>query len=543
MSSSGRQRARDAAIRRGGRTAARRPTAGARSRSPSPSRSSSWRSRRAIVHSGKVSRLEADVFHAINDLPGLPASPSCTCSSSLGILFVPLVVAIVAAMYRKWWLTLCLVLVIPLKLFFEKKVIKEIVDRQRPGTSICHGDLTCGHFRGDVSIRGESFVSGHAIITGAVATLLFFYLGRTGRIVVIGLAVMNGVARVYLGRAQPARRRRRRRARRLHRMPAPPRVRPGASGRPPSRARPRGKRCARNGMTITSDTPDDDAGRTRSTSSNRTGRRTSGHRCNCCRSRPPRSCSSSGCSSPSPTRAPSSASRPTSCASSASLPDPFERFLVGMSQFVALLYPIVLVVAFIVVRRPARRAGVGRGREPSRRCSSGVWSRSSTRPRPAALVAAQHGGHVDRRRRRSPTTSTSRPRQRSRSSSARTSVAAGGTSRGASSRSVVGFRIVSGTEVPVDLVLAVAIGWAVGAIALLGVRRRRPTGRPGRQVADALAASGIRTPPARAGGGRRAWFDAVVRRRPSRARACSSRCSAATNATPTSCSASTGTSS
>ena len=34
------------------------------------------------------------------------------------------------------------------------------------------------------------------------------------------------------------------------------------------------------------------------------------------------------------------------------LPDPFERFLVGMSQFVALLYPAVLVVAFVVVRRP-----------------------------------------------------------------------------------------------------------------------------------------------------------------------------------------------
>jgi membrane-associated phospholipid phosphatase len=156
----------------------------------------------AIVHSGKVSSLEEDVFHAINDLPGF-LEPVMYVFQLLGILFVPLIVAIVAALYRKWWLTLCLVLVIPLKLFFEKKVIKEIVDRQRPGTSICHGDVTCGHFRGDVSIRGESFVSGHAIITGAIATLLFFYLGRTGRIVVIGLAVMNGIARVYLGAHNP----------------------------------------------------------------------------------------------------------------------------------------------------------------------------------------------------------------------------------------------------------------------------------------------------------------------------------------------------
>jgi undecaprenyl-diphosphatase len=155
----------------------------------------------AIAHSGKVSRLEADVFHAINDLPDF-LRPIMWVFQLAGILFVPVVVAIGAAIYRKWWLTLCLVLVVPLKLFFEKKVIKEIVDRQRPATSICDGDLSCGHFRG-VSIRGESFVSGHAIITGAVATLLFCYLGRTGRIVVVGIAVLNGIARVYLGAHNP----------------------------------------------------------------------------------------------------------------------------------------------------------------------------------------------------------------------------------------------------------------------------------------------------------------------------------------------------
>jgi hypothetical protein len=35
----------------------------------------------------------------------------------------------------------------------------------------------------------------------------------------------------------------------------------------------------------------------------------------------------------------------------AELPDGFERFLVGMSQFVAILYPVALVVAFFIVRR------------------------------------------------------------------------------------------------------------------------------------------------------------------------------------------------
>ena len=170
------------------------------------------------------------------------------------------------------------------------------------------------------------------------------------------------------------------------------------------------------------------------------------------------------------------------------LPDPFERFLIGMSQFVALLYPVVLVVVFIVVRRPRAvlvsvLAGAVAG--------ALVWGLEEiiTRPRPAALAAAQQtdtwivgagfpdyvyvasaaalavvvGAYVGRRWRH---------------------VAWGFVAV------VVVFRIVSGSEVPVDLVLAVATGWATGAIALLvfGVPTHRSTGR---QVADALAASGV----------------------------------------------------
>ena len=154
-----------------------------------------------IVRSGKVSQLEKDVFHIINGLPNF-LRPIMYVFQLAGLLFVPLLVAIGAAIYRKWWLALCLVLAVPVKLFFEHEVIKKLVDRQRPGTSICHGDPTCGHFR-SVPLHGESYVSGHAIITGLVATLLFGYLNRTGRIVVVAIALLNGVARVYLGAHNP----------------------------------------------------------------------------------------------------------------------------------------------------------------------------------------------------------------------------------------------------------------------------------------------------------------------------------------------------
>jgi undecaprenyl-diphosphatase len=154
-----------------------------------------------VVHSGKVSQPEKSVFHAINDLPNW-LRPIMYVFQLAGVLFVPIVVAVGAAIFRRWWLSLCLVLLVPLKLLVEKDVIKQIVDRARPGTSICHGDLSCGNFR-NVPIHGASFVSGHAIITAGIATLLFWYLNRTARIVLVSIAVLNGIARVYLGAHNP----------------------------------------------------------------------------------------------------------------------------------------------------------------------------------------------------------------------------------------------------------------------------------------------------------------------------------------------------
>jgi undecaprenyl-diphosphatase len=119
-----------------------------------------------------------------------------------GLLLLPLVVAVVALFFRRFRLAIALVALIPLKLFVEKAVVKKLVERDRPGTSICHLDTTCGHFR-DVPLEGLSFVSGHAIIAWAVATLLWPYLPGRWRWLPFGLAVANAVARVYLGAHNP----------------------------------------------------------------------------------------------------------------------------------------------------------------------------------------------------------------------------------------------------------------------------------------------------------------------------------------------------
>ena len=128
---------------------------------------------------GTVGRPEADVFHAVNDLPAA-LRPLMWVFQLAGLLLMPLVAALVATLARRWWLTLCLVLLVPLKLAAEKGVIKQLVERQRPGLTVCHGDPSCGHFRG-VPLDGPSYVSGHTIIAWSIATLLTAYLGRRHR--------------------------------------------------------------------------------------------------------------------------------------------------------------------------------------------------------------------------------------------------------------------------------------------------------------------------------------------------------------------------
>ena len=107
------------------------------------------------------------------------------------------VVAAVAAYFRKWWLVAGLVALVPLKLIVEKAVVKQLVERERPGTTICgypdDFDETCGNFR-DVPLEGLSFVSGHAIIAWGVAALLWPVLPGRWRWLPIAIATLNAIA-------------------------------------------------------------------------------------------------------------------------------------------------------------------------------------------------------------------------------------------------------------------------------------------------------------------------------------------------------------
>lgn len=154
-----------------------------------------------VASTGDVPGWEEAVFHAVNGLPDWLRGPMWLFQLA-GLLLVPVAVAVVAAALRRFRLALALVVLVPLKLLVEKAVVKQVVERERPGTTICELDVTCANFR-DVPVEGLSFVSGHAVIAWAVATLLWPYLPGRWRWAPVGVAVLNSVARVYLGAHNP----------------------------------------------------------------------------------------------------------------------------------------------------------------------------------------------------------------------------------------------------------------------------------------------------------------------------------------------------
>ena len=164
-----------------------------------------------IVRDGQVPDWEERVFRAVNDLPEV-LYPLLWPFQQLGALVVGPIVAVVALVLRRYWLALAAIIVTVAKLVSERAV-KALVSRERPYTSI-GPDI---EVRGDVSLVGESFVSGHAILVAALAGVVTPYLPPRWRPVPwVLVGPGHGGTRVRRG-AQPARCHLRRRPRHRHR--------------------------------------------------------------------------------------------------------------------------------------------------------------------------------------------------------------------------------------------------------------------------------------------------------------------------------------
>jgi undecaprenyl-diphosphatase len=150
-----------------------------------------------IVRDGTVPDWEKSIFHAVNDLPAWLYRPLWP-FQQLGALAVGPVVAVIAALLRRFRLAIALLIATLAKLVSERAV-KALVSRQRPGTSIGANV----RLRGDVSAAGESFVSGHAVLITAIAGLVAPYLPGRWKIVPWLVVALVMVTRVYVGAHNP----------------------------------------------------------------------------------------------------------------------------------------------------------------------------------------------------------------------------------------------------------------------------------------------------------------------------------------------------
>lgn len=149
-----------------------------------------------VVRNGDVGPAEVSVFEAINGLPDWLRAPMWVIQVFGSLPFVALA-AVVALVLGRRRLALAIAAAIPLKLAIEWWVVKELIERERPSFTVPGAVIR------DTNTSPLGFPSGHAILAFALAGLLAPYLGRRGRFVVYSLAMLNAVARVYLGAHNP----------------------------------------------------------------------------------------------------------------------------------------------------------------------------------------------------------------------------------------------------------------------------------------------------------------------------------------------------
>ena len=150
----------------------------------------------AMAADGEVGSTETKVFHHVNGLPDVHPGVLWP-QQQLGNLAVGPIIVGIAAARRQWHLAAAAATATGLKLGLERAV-KAVVVRERPGTTV-PGAVR----RGDVPHQGQSFVSGHATMVTALATVVTPHLAPRWKPLPAVAAALVCFARVYSGAHNP----------------------------------------------------------------------------------------------------------------------------------------------------------------------------------------------------------------------------------------------------------------------------------------------------------------------------------------------------
>ena len=149
----------------------------------------------ATVRPHEVGVLEEDLFRLVNDLPDA-LYPGFWVVMQAGNVLAVGVASVVVAATRRFWLAANLAIT-GIGVWLAARWIKYQVGRERPA------DLLDGvNLRGPHD-NGLGFVSGHAAVAVAIATMIIPYLDRRVRWVAWLVAALVGVSRLYVGAHLP----------------------------------------------------------------------------------------------------------------------------------------------------------------------------------------------------------------------------------------------------------------------------------------------------------------------------------------------------
>jgi membrane-associated phospholipid phosphatase/predicted Ser/Thr protein kinase len=148
-----------------------------------------------LVNRNHIDELEIDAFRLVNDLPGALYRPVWVVMQLGNVLVVPVVVG-VAAFTRRFRLAVNLA-VAGFGCYFLAILVKNLVHRGRPSQYLpgvnLHGPAA----------TGLGYISGHAAVAVALASVASPYLSRRARRVAWTLAAAVCLSRVYVGAHWP----------------------------------------------------------------------------------------------------------------------------------------------------------------------------------------------------------------------------------------------------------------------------------------------------------------------------------------------------